>query len=92
MMCNINESVRVKLTDHGRAVHAADHAMFWASIAPGKDIKATGYSPPREDADGWSKWQLWALMETVGAHTGLCKPPCFETIIEIVEPAGEGEK
>lgn len=92
MRFNINEIVRVKLTDHGRAVHAADHAMFWASLASSKGIKTPEYQPPKEDADGWSKWQLWDLMGTFGAHTGLCRVPCFETTIEIVVPAGEGEK
>lgn len=37
----------------------------------------------REDANGWSEWQLWELMQTFGQHTHLgCEPP-FETQIKL---------
>jgi hypothetical protein len=80
---NINEIVLAKLTDHGRAVHASDHAIFWAQH--GKP--AMEYRPPKEDAEGWSRWQMWDLMRSFGQHTGLAMPPCFETTIRIPEPA-----
>ena len=85
MEFNINEKVRVKLTDHGRAVHADDHAAFWANTRlPLK--KCPAYTPPKEDAEGWSEWQLWILMEAFGPHIHMGFPNCFETTIEIVTP------
>ena len=36
-----------------------------------------------EDADGWSRWQLWDLMATFGPHIYLgCRVP-FETDIRL---------
>ena len=82
MQFNINDTVRVKLTEHGRAVHAADHVKFWASV---EHPNPPSYSPPTEDGDGWSKWQLWALMEAFGPHVHLGFRPCFESVI-LLEP------
>lgn len=81
MKFNINEFVRVRLTDHGRAVHAANHAVFWAQAGrPG-----IPYTPPKEDAEGWSEWQMWSLMSAFGNHMHLGCKNVFETEIEIVE-------
>jgi len=76
---NVNSTVRVKLTDHGRAVHAKDHADCWGSAGVIRP-----YTPPKEDAEGWSRWQLWVLMQTFGPHTYLGGRPCFEADIEVV--------
>lgn len=52
----------------------------------GKEIlRKKGFSLPKEDADGWSKWQLWSLMNTFGEYTQLGKDVPFETEIEIPE-------
>lgn len=77
---NINNFVRVKLTNHGRAFHAMKHAMF--NMQNGLDLK---YEPPKEDADGWSSWQLHDLMHSFGEQcfTGNGEPP-FDITIEIV--------
>ena len=40
------------------------------------------YRPPDEDKDGWSRWQLWVLMETFGDVTGMSRPNCFDLNIE----------
>ena len=80
MKFNINNHVRVKLTDHGRATLRA-HWEDLASTFP--KVKARGYTPPNEDADGWSRWQLWVLMETFGPIMGITMTNAFETEIEI---------
>lgn len=77
---NLNDSVRVKLTDHGRSVHAKDHADCWGSAGVIRP-----YTPPKEDADGWSTWQLWVLMQTFGPHIYMGATPCFLGDIEVVE-------
>ena len=81
MPFNINNYVYVQLTDHGRGVHAANHAMLLASI--GLPHIKLPYRPPAEDADGWSKWQLWELMSEFGQHTRMGGEACFSTIIVI---------
>ena len=81
MIFNINDNVKVKLTQHGKDVLKEKHRRFWADV--GKQM--AWYTPPEEDSEGWSEWQLWQLMGELGdeLHMG-CKMP-FETEIEIVE-------
>lgn len=57
--------------------------MFWASV---KHPNPPIYTPPKEDASGWSKWQLWSLMEAFGPHIHLGSENCFETTIEMIMP------
>ena len=81
MQFNINHKVRVKLTDMGRLALMQQHAEFWYGIS-----QAPPYAPPKEDAEGWSEWQLWCLMQDLGHLCGMgCSPP-FETVIELVVP------
>ena len=79
---NLNEYVKVQLTDHGRAIHKKWFEDVWTdtkfSLAP-----AIKYSPPTEDENGWSKWQLWHLMEIFGKHIGMGKPNVFRLTIKI---------
>ncbi len=83
---NINDYVRVKLTDLGRSVLAADDVLFWARHG-GRPSGIGAYKPPKEDSEGWSKWQLWSLMQAFGSHLNLCCDPVFETTIELYLPA-----
>lgn len=75
---NINCCVRVKLTEYGKNCLARNHF---------EDVYPTTQFPPpvkypREDADGWSRWQLWDLMYQLGKWCGSGKNP-FETEIQI---------
>lgn len=74
MRFNINNSVRVKLTDTGRHHNRQEHPRSAPFL--------------KEDADGWSRWQLWDLMHTFGSllSLGAGRLP-FETEIEIPETA-----
>lgn len=81
MKFNLNHKVRVKLTERGREVMTINHRKLWgefrAEIVPVREVK--------EDAEGWSEWQLWDLMHEFGAHCyNGCRVP-FETEIEIIE-------
>jgi len=60
---NINDHVRVKLTDAGRAVHKANHERLFATA----NFKID-YVAPKEDENGWSTWQMWKLMGEFGAY------------------------
>lgn len=66
---NVNDSVRVKLTDKGKA---------WA-------MKDGGPSNPYRkqiEADGWSEWQLWELMQVFGSKMGNGFNLMFETAMQ----------
>lgn len=80
---NINSTVRVKLTPLGHEIHRARHDRLKQTIEANGGRMSFSYQPPREDADRWSEWQLWVLMETFGSVMGLgCELP-FETTIQI---------
>ena len=85
---NINDYVMVKLTPRGRDLHRKAHHALMASLPRTPDW---AYSPPTEDAEGWSKWQAWDLMSSFGEHISLGGEPPFETGIRIMLPAnGQG--
>jgi hypothetical protein len=56
-------------------------------------LRAGNIDAPEEDADGWSRWQMWCLMEALGEHVHIGANPPFETTIrlpdvphQVVEP------
>lgn len=73
---NINNYVFVKLTEAGRAEHKRKHDELKELLPNLKE-----YSPPVEDAEGWSRFQGWVLMNTFGHMLGPAKEPPFETTI-----------
>jgi len=75
MKFNINENVKVKLTDYGKEILRNNNYHY--------------FYPIKEGNEGWSKWQLWALMEELGSYCGLGKSLPFETEIEIIENKNE---
>ena len=77
---NINYNVRVKLTEQGKQLLERDHNDFWSSH--GK-LDEFPYKPPKEDEDGYVKFQLWSLMDKLGKYCGLCCEPPFDTVILI---------
>ena len=85
---NINDKVRVRLTDLGRATLAVLRAQANEQIAKNWSLTLAQREPPRlplavlED-DGWSEWQLWDLMATFGEFCGMGRELLFETTIEI---------
>lgn len=79
---NINSTVKVKLTEYGKQMLERDHIEFWGARG---QLDKFPYKPPKTDADGYTKFQLWSLMEKFGKYCGLgCKLP-FETVILIDE-------
>lgn len=77
---NVNDSVRVKLTDLGRSIHHGHYAELVERLGNMPYV----YRPVEEDSAGWSTWQLWVLMECFGQHlhNGCVLP--FETEIEFI--------
>jgi hypothetical protein len=85
VLFNVNDKVRVRLTARGREILRQQREELYRGI--GK--KPPPHAGPKEDADGWSEWQLWELMDAFGHHVHLgCDVP-FETTIDIpaIEPA-----
>jgi hypothetical protein len=81
---NLNHDVWVKLTDGGKAEHRRQYENF-AEEWPELGVE---YNPP-EETDGWSRWQLWCLMQTFGPKMcNGCNVP-FETTIRIVNKDNE---
>lgn len=78
---DVNDYVRVKLTDRGRKIHRQQFRQLNRQLPETADLK---YSPPNEDEDGWCKFQLWDLMQRFGPYIGMCEDLVFETTIEFV--------
>lgn len=83
---NVNDVVRVKLNDHGRAIAKARTDSLSAFIVARGGQPFEHRSKP-EDADGWSEWQAWELMQVFGEHVGMGMDMPFETTIEVKLPA-----
>ena len=81
MKFNVNDTVRVRLTDYGRRCLAENYHRL--SVSFGAPIHAPN---PKPDADGWTEWQLWELMQEFGSHMSMGSPVPFETTIELVTP------
>lgn len=81
---NLNDEVRVKLTDLGKYVyyHRFDKLH--------KLLKARGVSllepqMPRVDPDGFTTMQLWSFIELYGNHIGMAKPKVIDPISIFIE-------
>jgi len=85
MKFNVNDYVRVKLTEAGRLHILQEHKALYDRL----QLPAGDYSPlPKEDEEGWSTFQLWVLMSRFGSmiEVGVWGDNLpFETEIEIVE-------
>ena len=77
---NINDHVYVKLTEFGHECLRKNHEALWADV---KRENVPDYAPPQEDEFGWSRWQLWQLMQAFGQHIALGEMTPFETTIRI---------
>jgi hypothetical protein len=78
MRFNINDNVRVRLTDEGRAIHR----KIWDDLRAEHPLVGP-YTPPKEDADGFTRWQLWRLMQDFGPAIRMGFRPPFEPDIEV---------
>ncbi len=75
---NVNDYVWVRLTDAGRKHHREWYEARYPMLP---------YRAPDESADGWSKWQLWALMKEMGEACNMGMPLPFETSIRLSGPS-----
>lgn len=86
VLFNVNDNVFVKLTEVGKQKLREQDEQFERDTG----VKSVG-STPKEDSEGWSKWQLWDLMNRLGKHCyNGCKPP-FDVTIRLEVPQHETE-
>ncbi len=78
---NINYPVYVKLTDTGIAIMKEQHKERQL----GYPNHTTPFIGKGVDDDGFSKWQLWDLMNVFGGHMTMGLELPFETTIKLVE-------
>jgi hypothetical protein len=85
---NVNEWVKVKLTEQGLAILKSQHDELRRDFP-----KLKPWKPPAVDAEGYSKFQLWELMNRFGESVSIgCKLP-FETMIRLtIEPIVDHDK
>jgi hypothetical protein len=81
---NLNETVKVKLTDLGKDIYY--HQFDDLNECYGRQIVKPRF--PKCDDEGYTKFQLWEFMELYGEHMGMCKP----NVIEPLEIVYEGDK
>lgn len=77
---NLNDIVKVKLTDVGKDIyyHQNDDLNEEIRQRGGKPVEAR---MPKVDEDGYTSLQLWTLMNLYGPHIAAWKKLPFETNI-----------
>lgn len=78
---NVNNFVRVQLTEHGLKVHRAAYDVLFSHLPP-HAREHFPYLPPDTDKDGWSRFQMWDVLKTFGPHVWMTGKPCFWMDIE----------
>ena len=87
MKINLNDSVKVKLTDWGKEIFYNQYNRVNKLV--GREVCKPRY--PEEDENGYTEFQLWCFMELYGEHMGMTLPNVIEPL-EIVYESEKGEK
>lgn len=64
-MANINDEIKVKLTEHGRSILDKDVTNTLGML---KGFNISDYSPYHTDDEGYTEFQLWDFMRIFGPH------------------------
>jgi hypothetical protein len=83
---NLNESIKVKLTDLGKDIYY--HRFDAVNKAAGKEICKPCY--PKEDEDGYTKFQLWCFMALYGEHMSMTAPAVIKPLEIVYEEEQHG--
>ncbi len=75
---NLNDYIKVKLTDKGQQFLKDRHDRLYETIAKHKD-----FVPAVVDADGYSKWQAWHFMSIFGERMHMGMQPLVSPNIKI---------
>ena len=89
MRLNLNDNIKVKLTEHGKDIYYHQHDRTNAFL--GRELCKPSY--PKVDEDGYTTFQLWCFMELYGVHMGMTLPNVIEPLdIVFDEPTIEPER
>lgn len=88
---NINNYVWVKLTDLGKEILKKNHDELQSLIDNSGGKCILEFNHPETNENGYSKFQLWALMAEFGNHLYLgCIPPFEPNILfEVKDEKGK---
>jgi hypothetical protein len=84
MKMNINQYVKVRLTEKGKEILLNDHNRIDQQLKE-SGAKGLGTFILKLDKDGYYKDQLWNIMSVFGDYMLMGTDLPFETEIEIVE-------
>ena len=88
MRLNLNDNIKVKLTEHGKDIYY--HKYDRTNAFLGRELCKPSY--PKVDEDGYTTFQLWCFMELYGVHIGMTLPNVIEPLdIVFDEPTIEPE-
>lgn len=76
MRLNLNDEIKVKLTEHGKDIYY--HQYDRLNTAFGREICKPKY--PKVDENGYTTFQLWCFMELYGVHMGMTLPNVIEPL------------
>lgn len=89
MRLNLNDNIKVKLTEHGKDIYYHQYDRTNAFL--GRELCKPSY--PKVDEDGYTTFQLWCFMELYGAHMGMTLPNVIEPLDIVFDaPTCEGCK
>lgn len=83
MRFNVNNYVRVKLTEEGRQILRDEYAKRAAQHPA--DYFGWSYVEPVADQEGYVRFQLWSFMQKFGPHMHLGMKMPFDAEIDIIE-------
>ena len=86
MRINLNESIKVKLTDWGKEIYYHRYDMI--NEFCNKIICKPSF--PKEDADGYTEFTLWDFMHLYGEYMIMGAPEVIEPIEIIYETDMKG--
>ena len=84
MRINLNESIKVRLTDYGKDIYY--HQFDKLNERLNKEVCKPSF--PKVDEDGYTRFQLWCFIELYGNYIGMCK----KNVIQPLEIVYEGEE
>ncbi len=80
---NLNEFIKVRLTDLGKDIYYHRYDMINAFAE--KEVIKPKY--PKEDENGYTKFQLWDFIALYGSHIGAAMPNVIQPLELIYEGA-----
>ena len=72
MKINLNDMIKVKLTEFGKQVHTQRYASINLQI--GRILFSMEEAMPKIDSEGYTQYQLWDFMNIFGPYMQLGTP------------------